>query len=170
MHIARSGLLVAGAIAFAALAVTARGPLGLIRVCGPRLHATLDVVVALVLVLAPALPALRPDAAGIVVVEVAALAWLRLATLTRYRRPAADSAGPGRGGAASGAEVRGRAPEADGRPTPGAPVAHRLGMLAGRSARRLPSADDAITGGARAAGRVAGGWTGRMTRNRRTPN
>jgi len=170
VHVARSGLLVAAAVAFAVLAVTARGPLGLIRVCGPRLHATLDVAVALVLAAAPAIPALRPDATGIVVVEVAALAWLRLATLTRYRRPATGGAGPGGDGVVSGAVVRSRAPESDGRPTAGTPVAHRLGMLAGRSARRLPAADDAITGGARAAGRIAGGLTGRVARNRRTPS
>jgi len=47
IHIRHSALLVIAAGAFALLAVTARGPLGLARVCGPRLHATLDIVVAL---------------------------------------------------------------------------------------------------------------------------
>jgi hypothetical protein len=145
IHIGHSGLLLAAAGAFAFLAVTARGPLGLARLCGPRLHATLDIVVALALATAPIVPTLRPDGAGIVVVEVAALAWVRLATLTRYPR------------LATGAENL--APEQP-VPTPGlsptgATVARGLGILAGRSARRLPEAHEKLRGGARQAGRHA---------------
>ena len=89
IHVGHSGLLLVAAGAFALLAVTARGPLGLARVCGPRLHATLDIVVALAVAAAPIVPALRPDITGIAAVEVAALAWVRLATLTRYTRATA---------------------------------------------------------------------------------
>jgi hypothetical protein len=147
IHIGHSGLLIAAAGAFAFLAVTARGPLGLARLCGPRLHATLDIVVALALATAPIVPALRPDGAGIVVVEVAALAWVRLATLTRYPRLATDAENPA------------PAPEQP-VPTPGlsptgATVARGLGILAGRSARRLPEAHEKLRGGARQAGRHA---------------
>jgi hypothetical protein len=154
-------LLLVAAGAFAALAVTARGPLGLVRICGPRLHATLDIVVALAVAAAPILPALRPDITGILVVEVAALAWVRLATLTRYTRmPAA--AGPAGAGAGAGDTAPASPPTAQGTPVDptlppptSAVVVRGLGFLAGRSARRLPEADEKLRDGARQAGRHA---------------
>ncbi len=169
MHIGRSVLLVVGAAAFGALAVTAKGPLGLIRVCGPRVHAVLDVVVAVGLALAPLLPALRPDAAGIVVVEVVALAWLRMATLTRYRRPLPTPA-TGAGASTGVGPVGGtRSPGTEGPGTEGpgsaSVLARNLGLLAGRSSRRLPAAQDRLAEGARQAGRHAG----RLARTWRRP-
>ncbi len=173
MHVGHSGVLLAGAGAFALLALTARGTLGVVRVCGPRLHAVLDVTVAIALAAAPALPALRPDVSGIVVVEVAAVAWLRLATLTRYRRPApaeppaagSRGAGSGTGGpaASAGHDAPGSAhtgaPGSAGADAPGpgrgAVVARGLGVAAGRSARRLPEPREALADGARRAGRSA---------------
>jgi hypothetical protein len=150
VHIARSGLLLAAAGAFALLAITARGPLGIVRLCGPRLHGALDIAVAVALAAAPILPALRPDTTGILVVEVAALAWIRLATLTRYTRPTPGSPpGPLAGPAPSSAS------DAAATPPPGAAVARGLGILAGRSARRLPEADEKLRTGARHAGRHA---------------
>jgi hypothetical protein len=155
------------AAAFALLAVTARAPLGLARVCGPRLHATLDVVVAVAVAAAPILPALRPDITGIAAVEVAALAWVRLSTLTRYTRLAAPSGGGTMVGnglvgdktvsgdtGALGAPGRGTG-DAAGPPATGAVVLRGLGILAGRSARRLPEAEEKLRGGARQAGRHA---------------
>jgi hypothetical protein len=166
VHIGHSVLLVAGAAAFAALAITAKGPLGVARLCGPRLHALLDVVVALALALAPLVSALRPDAAGIVVVEVVALAWLRMATLTRYRRPVVAPVTPvtpiatAAGGAAPGS---GAGPGTGSRAA--SVLARNLGLLAGRSARRLPAAQDNLADGAREAGRQAG----RVARTWRRP-
>jgi hypothetical protein len=151
VHIARSGLLLAAAGAFALLAITARGPLGIVRLCGPRLHGVLDIAVALAVAAAPILPAFRPDPTGILVVEVAALAWVRLATLTRYTRPAPGSL-PGPGVSAP-TVASSDAPVAT--PPPGAVVARGLGFLAGRSARRLPDADEKLRTGARQAGRYA---------------
>ena len=90
----------AGGLAFGVLAATGRGPTGIVRVCPPRLHATLDVVVAACLALAPVLPALRPDVTGIIVIEFAAVGWIRLTTLTAFtpRRtlvpPSAAAPGP----------------------------------------------------------------------------
>jgi len=160
VHISRSGLLLAAAGAFALLAVTARGPLGLVRLCGPRLHATLDIVVALAVAAAPIVPALRPGIAGILAVEVTALAWLRLATLTRYTparstpaRSTPVSAGPD---SVAPSPAPGRGLERTEPPLPGAVVARGLGILAGRSARRLPEAEEKLRSGARQAGRHAG--------------
>ncbi len=159
VHIAHSGLLLAAAAAFALLALTARGPLGLARVCGPRLHATLDIVVALAVAAAPIVPALRPDITGIVVVEVAALAWVRLATLTRYTRaPAPADDAPRLAGPPVPADpvTRGTGPvDVPAPPAPGAVVLRGLGILAGRSARRLPEAEEKLRTGARQAGRHA---------------
>jgi hypothetical protein len=160
VHIARSGLLLAAAGAFAVLALTARGPLGIARLCGPKVHAALDIVVALAIAAAPLFPALRPDLNGILVVEVAAVGWLRLATLTSYTRPGHRSGaragvrdvGPSRS-AVPGPPSAGSASVAA--PKAGAVVARGLGILAGRSARRLPDTDERLRAGARQAGRHA---------------
>ncbi len=151
VHIGRSGLLLAAAGAFALLAITARGPLGIARLCGPRLHGALDIVVALAVAVAPVFPAFRPDAAGMIVVEVAAVAWVRLATLTRYTRPTPRSAATAVGSATTPPSADAAALTAP----PGALVARGLGILAGRSARRLPDADEKLRTGARQAGRQA---------------
>jgi hypothetical protein len=157
VHIGRSGLLVAAAGAFALLALTARGPLGIARVCGPKLHGTLDIAVAVAVAAAPLFPTVRPDLNGIVVVEVAALAWLRLSTLTRYTPSAPRDAGTG---AAAGLttvmdpHIEGQRSDASGAAPPtGAVMARGLGILAGRSARRLPAAEETLRSGARRAGR-----------------
>ena len=82
VHVANSGLMVAAALALAVLAVTAQGALGIVRLCPPRLHVTLLVSVAVVVALAPLLPAARPDIEGIIVLEFGAIGLIRLATLT----------------------------------------------------------------------------------------
>ncbi len=164
MHIGHSGLLLVAAGAFALLALTARGPLGLTRLCGPRLHGALDFGVALALAAAPIVPALRPDVTGIVVVELAALAWVRVATLTAYAKTPAGAAatGPGPDGANSERADIGATAATTGVGRRHAAVARGLGVLVGRSARRLPQADDVLRSGARRAGRHAArlqrGW------------
>ncbi len=82
-HEGHDGLLVAGAGVLGLLALTARGPLGVIRICGQRLHRVLCVVAAGLGVLGVVIPSLRPSPAGIVVVVVGAAGLVRLATLTR---------------------------------------------------------------------------------------
>jgi hypothetical protein len=94
VHVSGGALLVGAGIAFALLAATGPGPLSVARVCTPRLHAVLDVVVALCLALAPVLPAMRPDATGVVVAEFAAIGWLRLTTLTRFASRKRDEPAP----------------------------------------------------------------------------
>ena len=166
IHIRHSGLLLAAAGAFALLAATARGPLGLARLCGPRLHGTLDVVVALAVAAAPILPAIRPDITGVAALEVTALAWLRLATLTRYSTgPVATEPGGNGPADAVGAPGGATADAGPGLSVTGLVVARGLGVLAGRSARRLPEAEVKLRDGARQAGRQAARWQ----RSRRKP-
>ncbi len=88
VHLSSEVLLLAGAALLALLALTARGPLGIVRLCPRQLHAVLVVVASAAIALAPILPVLRPDLAGIVVVEFAAVGLVRLATLTRTAEPA----------------------------------------------------------------------------------
>ena len=83
IHVAHGDLLVVAALAMAALAITAHGPLGIVRVCGQRLHVLLASVLAVLLALAPIVPALRPDVQGIIVIEFGAVGLFRVATLTR---------------------------------------------------------------------------------------
>lgn len=132
VHVGGGGLLVAGGIAFGLLAATGRGPTGVVPVCGPRLHATLDVAVALCLALAPILPALRPDLTGIITVEFAAVGWLRVTTLTAFTRRRSVTAPEPKTGTPTGA--------------PDATTASTL---------RSPSRS-AMLGGARRLGREAG--------------
>jgi hypothetical protein len=82
IHVSNGGLLVAAAVTFFALAVTARGPLGIFRICGQRLHLTLATAAAAAVAVAPVIPALRPDIQGIIVIEFGAVGLVRLATLT----------------------------------------------------------------------------------------
>ena len=88
VHVEHPALLLGLAGLLALLAFTGRGPLGLARICGRGAHVVLAVVLsglALIgaVVVAVASPALRPGAAGLAVVVVAAVGLARLATLTR---------------------------------------------------------------------------------------
>jgi hypothetical protein len=82
VHVSNSGLMVGAAVAFAALAITAHGPLGIFRICRPLLHLTLVIGAAVVVAVAPVIPVLRPDIEGIIVIEFGAIGLIRLATLT----------------------------------------------------------------------------------------
>ena len=131
------------AVCLVLMAATARGPLGVARVCPARAHAILDGVVPVALALAPIVPWLRPDPIGIVVLEATTLAWLRVATLTRYRSTPAG-----------GPDPHGPAPvaaDADAGPGGAPAVARSLGVFAGRAARRLPAVEQTVRRGARQA-------------------
>ena len=74
VHVAHGGLLVVAALAFVALAVTAQGPLGHrpgVRAAAPRAAGRRSL--AVLLALAPIIPALRPDIQGIIVIEFGAV-------------------------------------------------------------------------------------------------
>ena len=95
VRVSHGSVLVVGAGVFALLALTARGPLGILRICGPRLHVTLTIACSVVLALAPVVPAFRPDIQGIIVLEFGVVGVIRLATFTRVT-PAPVGPGGGR--------------------------------------------------------------------------
>ncbi len=162
VHIGRGGLLLVAGAALGLLALTARGPLGLVKVCGARLHAVLDVAAGILLAASPLVPALRPGLLGIVAVEVVALTWLRVTTLTRYTNRTDPTVATA---AASGSN-------ADGEPVPGSPAGpaqpaspaltaiRGLGRLTAGARNRLPDARVTIDEGARR----MGGHAGRLQR------
>ena len=116
LHVDSGGLLVAGTGVFALLAITAKGPLGLVRVVPRRLHVYAVCVAAVVLALAPILPQIRPDVSGIIIIEFAAIGLFRLATLTNtvvtVRAPRGSARAAAQGGAQAGARSAPSAPTA----------------------------------------------------------
>ncbi len=162
VHIGGSPLLLAAASVLGLLALTARGPMGVVRVCGARLHAVLDVTAGILLAASPLVPALRPGIVGIVAVELVAVAWLRVVTLTRYtagvdrRAPTdgADAATTARATAGSGAGAEG-AP-----PAPTISAVRRLGRMTAGARTRLPEAGRTLDSSARR----MGGHAGRLQR------
>jgi hypothetical protein len=171
LHVDDGRVLVAAGVVYAALAVTADGPLGLVRLCGRRLHVTLVVGASVVVALAPVVPALRPDLEGILILEVIAIGMLRLATLTSTAPARARPvAGPGSpvDTTAPGAGAAGTSPPA-GDPTATPPTttdsaARMAGRAAGvasaaaaRSAvQHRPAAEAQVKRALRGAGRMAG--------------
>jgi hypothetical protein len=150
VHLRHSSLLVIAAVCLALSALTARGPLGIARVCAPRVHALLDGVLAVALAAAPILPALRPGLEGTVVVEIVAVGLVRVSTLTRYVRVAAvpvDDAASALTSGAAGADARRFGPA----------LARGLGYATGRTAERLPDAEAALR---RSARHVSARWPG----------
>jgi hypothetical protein len=153
VHVARSGLLLGGAVALLALAVTANGPLGFVRLIGQGLHRHLMIAVSVALIVAPIIPALRPDVQGIIVVEFGAVGLLRLCTLTRT----SDTGSTGwRGAPATGVVVDARVVETkvvDPRAqAPGAPGQTGASGAPGAPGRTDVGADST----ARRAGRATG--------------
>jgi hypothetical protein len=179
VHVGNSGLLVGAAVAFAALAITAHGPLGILRICRPWLHLTLLIAVAAVVAVAPVLPALRPDIEGIIVIEFGAIGLIRLATLTdmhpssRSGRSTSSSSGrhdrtvidaTATAGAATATPVPNGSPGAGSRTGAAARWAGRAAGVASVSGRRAvakhgPEAEAQVKRAIRGAGR----WTGRLT-------
>jgi hypothetical protein len=165
VHIGRSRLLLAAGVVFGLLALTARGPLGLLRVCGRRLHAVLDVGVGLLLAASPLVPALRPGVAGIVAVELAAVALLRVSMLTRYSArldptPLAAKSGVVRSDASPASAIDTGPVTTDEPPGPALAAFHGLGRMVAGAQARLPDAQTALEAGAR----HAGGQAGRLQR------
>jgi hypothetical protein len=83
IHVPHGQALIAAAAILFVLALTADGPLGILRVVGKRTHVQLAVVVAIVFGVAVWLPVLHADSEEKVVVMVVSIGLIRLATLTR---------------------------------------------------------------------------------------
>ncbi|HEX3461224.1 MAG TPA: hypothetical protein VHT49_09990 [Acidimicrobiales bacterium] len=159
LHVDRGGVLTVAGGVFAALALTADGPLGIVRIFSRKLHVVVVVVVAVVVALSPAVSAIRPDIEGILILEIAAVGIIRLATLVNTDP---RSAGPkGRRGSRpvvdATATVTVRTPPASvpTEPEPSAPPA------AGRS---LFPREERVGAAARWAGRAAGAATSAASR------
>jgi hypothetical protein len=163
VHIGHSALLLAAGALFGLLALTAQGPLGLLRVCGRRLHLILDVSAAVLLAAAPLEPALRPGVAGIVVIELVAVAWVRVTTLTRYGDRA--DGGDGRASVDTAAAASSGPTPAPAEAGPALGVIRGLGRMTAGARRRLP--DAGVTLDSRA--RRMGGQAGRLLRAWRRP-
>jgi hypothetical protein len=159
LHVDRGGVLAVAGGVFAALALTADGPLGIVRIFSRKLHVILAVVAAVVVALSPVVSAIRPDIEGILILEVIAVGIIRLATLVNTDpRPAGSS---GRRGSRrvvdATATVRVRRAPASVPPesvAPGTPAA-------GRS---LFPSEERVGAAARWAGRAAGAATSAASR------
>lgn len=175
LHVARGAVLVGAGAAFAAAALTADGPLGVVRLCSRRLHLRVVMVLAVVVAATPALPQLRPDLAGIVVLAFAAVGVVRLASLTSTQ-PGTAGGRRGSGDDPSGEDPSGDDPEvgADagppatahvGDPAPGPGRIGSFARLAGRSAATAATAAGrhrpVVVAGTRRTVRAAGRATAR---------
>ncbi|MHB1518334.1 MAG: hypothetical protein ACYCVN_04160 [Acidimicrobiales bacterium] len=178
LQVARSGLLVGAALALLIVALTADGPIGLVRICRPRLHIVLVSALGAVVALSPIVPVLRPDLEGIIVAVLGGVGLLRLATLTRTettrgaRSKAASrsrsAAGPIIDTTASVSGPHGSKIEGSSRPesTAAGETARRVGQATGaavasgkRAADRLtPVAGAHVRRSLRRAGRTVAAW------------
>ena len=157
VHVAHGGLLVGGAIALLALAVTAQGPLGVFRICGQRLHLFLAMGLSVVVALALFVPALRPDIEGIIVVAFGAVGLFRVATLT--------PTGDGHGAVGSGRSGRSSVVDAAANVVP-----YRRSPGAGAGAPGAGAGAGAGVGAAPGAGAGAGAGVGATDRPSGGPN
>jgi hypothetical protein len=76
--------ILAAAAYLIALALFSQGPLGLVRVIGPRLHRALDLVLVVGLAISPVFVRGDLDVSGVIVVETLAIVGLRLTLRTQY--------------------------------------------------------------------------------------
>ena len=181
-HIHNGGLLVAAALAFVVLAVSADGPLGIVRVCAQPLHVAVTIAVAIVAALAPVIPAIRPDIEGLIVLEFGAVGIIRVATLTqitasprtnpssrRHRSKVIDTTATvvdpagsaSRDGSTAGDDTRtGTGTPRNGPATDAA--ARWAGRTAGAAAKHRPEAEAQVRRTIRGAGRLAGKVASRL--------
>ena len=179
VHVGRGGILIAFGIVLGLLALTADGPLGVVRVCGQRLHVLLVAGAALTSAALAFVPALRPDVEGLLVIVGAVVAVVFLATRTvttpGRRSRAGRRAGRGPVIDATATVVPPPAPTAPGDGTTGPPddaeaesALRRAGRTTGAAAaagRRAvdehrPQVEEQVKRTLRGAGRLAGRLTG----------
>jgi hypothetical protein len=146
LHVSRGGVLAVAGAVFAALALTADGPLGIFRIFGRKLHVRLVVAAALLVAVSPVVALFRPDVEGIIILEFVAVGIIRLATLVNTDpRPART-----RGLRGSGRVVDATATLAPSSPVPSRPVP------SAPSGRSIRPSEESVGAAARWAGRAAG--------------
>jgi len=172
LHVTRAAVLLGAAAVLTAISLTAKGPLGVVRLVGRPAHRVVALVVAAGMALAPLAPALRPGVDGIAILELGAIGLARVATLVRVA-PGPLSADPEepRRRAARGERSK-LAPDAGGAdPPPVARVARWAGRAASQAGTAVNRAADAHGPVAKAhvlrAARTSGRVTGRLTAQRR---
>jgi len=185
VHVGRGGILIACGVVFGLLALTAKGPLGVFRVCSQRLHVLLVAGAAIAFGALTFVPAIRPDVEGLLVMVAAVVAVVFLASRTmttsgaRGRRRARRGPGPVIDATATVVPPPSAPDDADGGtgPPPGAEVedAHtalrRAGRTTGAAAaagkravdEHRPQVEDQVKRGLRGAGRLAGKLAGPKT-------
>jgi len=157
LHVSRGGVLAVGGAVFAALALTAAGPFGIIRIFGRRLHVILVVVAAFLIALSPVVAAIRPDVEGIIILEIVAVGIIRLATLVNTDPRRARPKG-----------VRGSGPVVDATATVAASTPARTGAApspSSPSGRSFLPTEERVGTAARWAGRAAGAATSAASRS-----
>jgi len=177
LHVTRAAVLLGAAGVLAAISLTAKGPLGVVRLVGRPAHRVVALVVAAGMALAPLAPALRPGVDGIAILELGAIGLARVATLVRVAPGplSADPEAPGR--RAARGEPSGASPGSRGGADP--PPVARAARWAGRAASQAgtavnraadshgPVAKAHVLRVARTSGRVTGWLTAQ--RRRRSP-
>ncbi len=153
-HLVHGALLAATGAALVLCCLTADGPLGIARWCGPRLHATVVLAVGVASLGALLVAWLRPDVEGLALLVGVQLGLVYLAALTLFRRAST----------VTGETARSTTP-ASGPPSTTAldRAARSLGGSAGAGKRTVAARRPAVEASARrtlrGAGRLAGRWT-----------
>ena len=176
VHVGRGAVLVAGGAVFGILALTADGPLGVLRVCGQRLHVVVVAGAALALGALSLVPSLRPDLEGLLVIAGAVVAIVFLATRTvtspgrSGRRGRRTGRGPVIDATATVSTPAGPEPnpDADGPSGDVDSAIRRAGRTTGAAAaagkravdEHRPQVEDQVKRTLRGAGRLAGKLTG----------
>jgi len=180
LHVTRAAVLLGAATVLAAISLTAKGPLGVIRLVGRPAHRVAALVVAAGMAAVPLVPALRPGVDGIAVLELGAIGLARVATLVRVAPGplTAELEPSGRRGAR-----RERPEAAPGSGETDPPAVARVARWAGRTTSQTgtavnrvadahgPAAKAHVLRAARTSGRVTGRLTAAQRRRRsaRTP-
>lgn len=162
LHVDRGGVLAVSGGVFAALALTADGPLGIVRLFGRRLHVLLVVVAAVVVALSPIVSAIRPDIEGILILEVAAVGIIRLATLVNTDPRPAGPRGPR--GFRRVVDVSASAPPASAPPASPRPDPSPSRSPSPSTRRTLLPGPESVGAAARWAGRATGAATSAASR------
>jgi hypothetical protein len=174
IHVAHGGILIGAAVALFLLAITADGPLGIFRIVRRTQHAHLAVVVAVVFAVAVWLPSVHADSEEKVVVIVASIGLIRVATLTRTT--ASDNRRRSRGDrqvVQTTATVATPDPQSPAlvEPDTADSTIRKAGRTTGAAAaagkravdEHRPAVEDQVKRGFRSAGRLAGRLTGPRT-------